>query len=218
MIRTLRRNAIAALIAALCANAAWAQTAESASAPAASSELSAELFYQLLLGELNAIGGEPGVGFSLMLDAARKTDDPRLYKRATDIALRGRSGESALQAARAWRTAQPQSREANRYLLQILIGLNRVPEALDPLRRELTFSSSHERIGAINGVPGFFARTGDKQAAAQLVEQALAEYLNDPTLGPAAWTSIGRLRLDAKDLEAAHAAACLLYTSPSPRD
>lgn len=207
MIRTLLRNAIAALIAALCANAVWAQKAEPAPEPPVSSELSAELFYQLLLGELNAIGGEPGVGFSLMLDAARKTDDPRLYKRATDIALRGRSGESALQAARAWRTAQPQSREANRYLLQILIGLNRLPDALDPLRRELSLSSTHDRMAAVNAVPGFFARTADKKAAAGLVEQALAEYLNDPALGPAAWTSIGRLRMDAKDLEGALDAA-----------
>ena len=207
MIRTLRSNAFAVLIAAMCASATLAQTAQSTSTPAAPSELSAELFYQLLLGELNAIGGEPGVGFSLMLDAARKTGDPQLYKRATDIALRGRSGESALQAARAWRTAQPQSREANRYLLQILIGLNRLPDALDPLRRELTFSTGDERAAAINGVPGFFARTADKQAAAKLVEQALAEHLNDPTLGPVAWTSIGRLRLDAKEQDAALAAA-----------
>ena len=207
MIRTIRRNVFAVLIAALCANLTWAQTAESTAEPAASSELSAELFYQLLLGELNAIGGEPGVGFSLMLDAARKTNDPRLYKRATDIALRGRSGESALQSARAWRTAQPLSREANRYLLQILIGLNRLPDALDPLKRELSFSTSHDRIAAINGVPGFFARTTDKKAAADLVELALAEYLTDPAVGPAAWTSIGRLRLDAKDQDAALAAA-----------
>ena len=61
----------------------------------------------------------------MLLDAARKSDDPRLFKRATDIALQSRSGESALQAARAWREAIPASREANRYLLQILVGLNR---------------------------------------------------------------------------------------------
>ena len=36
------------------------------------SSLDADLFYQLLLGELNARGNEPGAGYSLMLDAARK--------------------------------------------------------------------------------------------------------------------------------------------------
>ena len=63
------------------------------------SALDGELFYQLLLGEMNALGGEPGLGYQLILDAARKTGDARLYKRAADIALQGRSGESALQAA-----------------------------------------------------------------------------------------------------------------------
>ena len=69
------------------------------------SELSSGLFYQLLLGELNARADEPGAAFSLILDAARKTNDAALYKRAVHIALEARAGESALQAARAWSQA-----------------------------------------------------------------------------------------------------------------
>jgi len=174
---------------------------QTAAGPAAvpDSGLSADLFYQLLLGELNAIGGEPGAGFSIILDAARKTGDARLYKRATEIALQSRSGESALQAARAWRTALPQSREANRYLLQILIGLNRIGETLDPLKRELALAPEAEREATINQVPVYFTRAADKAAAAAVVEQALTQFLQDATLGPAAWTSVGRMRAAAKD-------------------
>ena len=57
------------------------------------SALDSTLFYQLLLGELDARGQEPGAAFSLILDAARKTNDPKLYQRAVDIALEARSGE-----------------------------------------------------------------------------------------------------------------------------
>jgi tetratricopeptide (TPR) repeat protein len=207
MIRTLRRTAAVVLIATLCANAVFAQNKpESADGPA-NSALDAELFYQLVLGELNAIGGEPGVGFSILLDAARKTGDSRLFKRATDIALRSRSGESALQAARAWRTALPQSREANRYLLQILIGMNRLVETLDPLKRELALAASAERPAAINSMPTYYSRAADKKQAATIVEQALTEQLASPELGPPAWTSIGRLRADTKDLDGALDAA-----------
>jgi tetratricopeptide (TPR) repeat protein len=195
------------LIAALCANTSIAQTAPDAAEPPVNSALDAELFYQLMLGELNAIGGEPGVGFSILLDAARKTGDARLFKRATDIALRGRSGDSALQAARAWRSALPQSREANRYLLQILIGLNRLAETTDPLKRDLSLTAPMERPGAINNIPAFFARSSDKQQAANVVEQALAEYLTSKEFGPSAWTSIGRLRAEAKDIDGALDAA-----------
>lgn len=184
------------------------------------SSMDGEMFYQLLLGELNAIGGEPGVGFSLLLDAARKTNDARLFKRATDIALQGRSGDSALQAARAWRQAIPGSREANRYLLQILVGLNRLTEALEPLKRELALADAKERDAVINSVPRFFARASDKKLAAGIVEQALAEYLGSPTFGAAAWTSVGRMRIDAADpvgaLEAAQRGQALEVTAEGP--
>src|SRR5438105_5158865 len=85
---------------------AWVQAVPAQTAPAAGpdaatpSPLNAELFYELLLGEINARGEEPGTGYSLMLDAARKTNDPALYQRAVDIAFQARSGDSALQAAR----------------------------------------------------------------------------------------------------------------------
>ncbi|MEO8544860.1 MAG: tetratricopeptide repeat protein [Burkholderiaceae bacterium] len=207
MIRTIRRTAIVVLTAALCANAALAQKKPDSADPPVNSALDGELFYQLVLGELNAIGGEPGVGFSLLLDAARKTGDARLFKRATDIALRSRSGESALQAARAWRTALPQSREANRYLLQILIGLNRLAETLDPLKRDLALAPVAERDAAINNMPVYYARSSDKKQAASIVEQVLAAYLDSPELGPPAWTTIGRMRADAKDLDGAFDAA-----------
>ena len=113
-----------------------AQQAGASIASESKSELTAELFYQLLLGELNAIGGEPGVGFSIILDAARKTGDERLFKRATEIALRGRSGHSALQAARAWRTAMPSRAEANGTCSDN-DRLNRLRDA-GSLKRELT--------------------------------------------------------------------------------
>jgi tetratricopeptide (TPR) repeat protein len=167
--------------------------------PAVSSPLSAELFYELLLGEINARGEEPGSGYSLMLDAARKTNDPALYQRAVEIAFQSRSGDSALQAARAWKQAFPQSREANRYVLQILVALNRVADSAEPLKTELALTEPAERNAVIAVIPRGYSRVSDKKLAATVVEQALAEYLNQPATGAAAWTAVGRLRLAAGD-------------------
>ena len=114
--------------------AAHPEAPAAAQAPPVPSSLDGELFYQLLIGELNARAGEPAAGFALILDAARKTNDAQLYQRAADIALQSRSGDAALQAAQAWRQAQPASREANRYVLQILIALNRITETVEPLK------------------------------------------------------------------------------------
>ncbi len=220
MIRTLRLAALVALVAATAAHPVFSQAVDASADKESNSPLSGELFYQLLLGELNAIGGEPGVGYSLFLDAARKTGDARLFKRATDIALQGRSGESALQAARAWRTAIPGSREANRYLFQILIGLNRIVEAGDPLKRDLVLAGSNDHLATIIAIPRFFARATDKKQSAAVVEQALADYLGTPETGAAAWTTVGRMRLDAADasgaLEAAQRGQALDATAEGP--
>jgi tetratricopeptide (TPR) repeat protein len=208
---------LALLLSALCASA---QTASTPAPTAQSSALDAALFYQLLLGELNATGEDPGAAFSLILDAARKTTDPRLYQRAVDLALKARSGDSALQAARAWRQALPLSREANRYVLQILIGMNRLAETAEPLKREITNAEAKERAIAIASIPRLFARASDKKSAAQVVEQALAEYLITPALGVAAWTTIGRMRMEAGDgssaLEAARKAQALDANAEGP--
>ena len=79
------------------------------------SVLDGELLYQLLLGELSTQIGDQAAGYSLLLDAARKTNDARLFQRAVEIALQARSGESAPSASRAWRTAKPNSRAATRH-------------------------------------------------------------------------------------------------------
>ncbi|MDP3604476.1 MAG: hypothetical protein Q8R59_01875, partial [Polaromonas sp.] len=178
-----------------------------AQAPAAPSSLDGELFYQLLIGEINTRAGEAAAGFALILDAARKTNDAQLYQRAADIALQSRSGDAALQAAQAWRQAQPASREANRYVLQILIALNRLTETTEPLRTELRLAPLPEQAQAIATLPRLFARAADKKLAAGVLEQALAEQLVSPASGAAAWTAVGRMRLAAADLPGALAAA-----------
>ena len=73
---------------------AWAQASDEdePQVPAVPTALDAELFYQLLLGEITARGDEPAAGYSLILDAARKTSDPTLYQRAVDVAFQSRSG------------------------------------------------------------------------------------------------------------------------------
>lgn len=184
-----------------------AQAPDSQPAAPISSALDSELFYQLLLGELNAREGEPGAAYSLILDAARKTNDPRLYQRAVDIALQARSGDSALLAARAWKQALPASREANRYVLQILIGLNRIGETLEPLKREIAATDPKDRVVAVSSIPRYFARATDKKLAASIVEQALTGYLTAPGVGVSAWTVVGRMRLDAGDISGAVDAA-----------
>lgn len=180
-----------------------AQDSSPAEPPVANSALSAPLFYQLLLGELNVSSGEPGTGYSLILDAARKQNDPALFRRAVEIALQARSGDAALAAARAWSQAIPVSPEADRFELEILLALNRVGETGPVLRRLLDQAPAASRNDAINGIPRIYGRVADKSAALQVVREALAPLIKQGTHTAAAWTTIGFMELGNDQLSQA---------------
>ena len=199
---------------AVAACSAWAQSSGSG-APAAASEpavesnpaLDAELFYEIFLGEVSARTGDPGAGYAFMLEAARRSADGQLYQRAADIALQSRSGEYALAAAKAWKEALPESREANRYVLQILVALNRIGETPSLLRQELAQSPPRAKAAMLAALPQMYGRASDKALAAKVVEAALVDELAHPATGPVAWVSLGRLRLAAGDKSGALDAA-----------
>ena len=187
---------------------AWAQSSAPKAGPTPkSSALDAALFYQILLGELNTRQGSPGSGFSLMLDAARKTRDPALFQRSVDMALQARSGEAALQAAQTWKREIPSATEANRYVLQILLALNRIEEAGKALAVSINELPLDEQAGAIASAPRIFALVKDKALAADAVEKALAKAFAQKATAAAAWTTVGRMRRDAGQISRATEAA-----------
>ena len=161
------------------------------------SMLDSSLFYEVLIGEITAQDGQPAAGFALIFDAAGKTNDAQLYQRATDIALQARSGDAALQAATAWKAAQPTSRDANRYILQILIALNRIADTLEPLKSEIQTAPEAERPAVLDAIPRAYARASDRAVAASVVESAVAAYADAPATASLAWTTIARMRLAA---------------------
>ncbi|MFM2051868.1 MAG: hypothetical protein RL682_2359, partial [Pseudomonadota bacterium] len=171
------------------------------------SNLNSALFYQLLIGELSAQSDDPGLAYSLILDAARKSNSEQLYERAVELALSIRNGESALQAAQAWSRAFPKSAEANRNVIHILVGLNKMGELPDAIQRGLSVTPSKERAAAIAAVSRYLSRATDKPAAANVMEQGAAAELGNSVTGPAAWSAIGALRLLAGDNTGAVAAA-----------
>lgn len=203
---------------AVLACAAWAAAAQAPAAPQAgaaqagvpeTSRLNARLLYELLLAELLAREGEAQQGAAYMLNAARRTGDEALFKRATELAIQSRAGPAALEATRAWRQAFPDSAQAGQYELQVLIVLGRVAETEEPTRHFLATLPEAERLSFITALPALYQRVPDKAEAARVIERALDGALSQPALAPAAWTSIGRLRLQAGDKAGALAAATL---------
>jgi tetratricopeptide (TPR) repeat protein len=166
--------------------------AEPAGPPVENSRLDAPLFYQLLLAEMQLRNGDTATGYQLLLDAARRAKDEVLFRRATDVALQARAGDQALAAVLAWREAVPGSVEALRYHVQMLVALNRVAEAEEPLGKLLRQAARPALPGMLAAVPRFLGRASDRAATAALIERALKPYADSPETRVSALVAMGR--------------------------
>lgn len=189
-------------------------------APAANSALDGQLLYQLLIGEIAQAAGNAGTAYDWILDAARRTRDEALFRRAVDIALQARAGEQALAATRAWRLARPESLDALRLQLQILVLLNRNDGIAEPLQALLAQTPAADRPGLMLSLPRFLQRASDPRQIAGILEQALAPYRDAPGTGVPARVAVGRAWLEARDpdraLALAREAQRLDATAPGP--
>ncbi|MFT3664325.1 tetratricopeptide repeat protein [Piscinibacter sp.] len=181
------------------AAAAFAQGPAAPKPPVENSALDAQLFYQLLIGEIELRNGEAGTAYQVLLDAARRTRDEQLFRRATEIALQARAGDQALAAVMAWRSALPRSVEAHRYLIQLLVALNRADESVEPLRSLIQLTPEAERPALIQSLPGFYGRSGAKAQTPALVERVVQDWIARPATRSAARVALARAWLSVPD-------------------
>lgn len=196
--------ACCALPLALVASPAWAQLRSAPPAAALTSALKApatasraEILYLALVAEMQVRADAAGVGYSLMLEAARKSDDPELFRRAVNIALQSRSGSAAIDAAQAWASALPDSAEPHRVLLQMLISMDRMEDSATSLEKMLALTPADERSELLDLVGQVFARAKDVAQAATLLQAKLRPWLADTTTAASAYTAVARVQLAA---------------------
>ena len=153
--------------------------------PATHSAMDAPLFYQLLIGEIELQGGQPGVAYQVLLDAAERTADEALFKRVVNIAIQARAGDQALRAARSWAEAVPTSTDALQSVVQLLALMNKPAEVAQPLSTLLRIAPAPQRPGYVLALPRLFQRAPDPKAvlaALRPVLQAQPEALKPQAL------------------------------------
>lgn len=178
-------------------------TEQAAEREAEHAALNAELFYEILVGEMAAGQGALGDAQALMMEAARTSGSEQIYRRATELAIQSRSGDRALRNARAWLDAYPESRRANRAVLQLLVAMNRISDSSSYLRREVEATPAEAKPATFLSITQLYSNASDKPLAADVVEQALDSELKDKKNGPMAWAAIGHMRLIAGQKAAA---------------
>lgn len=151
------------------------------------SAMDANLFFQVLIAEIQAGSGDPGSAYQIYLEAARRLQNGQLFQRSVEVALRARAGEQALTAAKAWRQALPQSRDAAEFNTHILIALGRSKELAAPLRALIQLTPTSQQAQLISSLPRSVIRLQDRVAAARVIDEATEPWRKPPLESAAAW-------------------------------
>lgn len=149
-----------------------------AGAPAPDPGLTDQILYQYLISEIAGQRGRVGLALRGLTDLAQKTRDPRLARRAVEVAFQARELALALDATTLWLELEPDSTVA-RQALAALVGT------------QGTLDSAKTSIAAMLAQPGrtaavllqvypLLARFADKSSVADVVKALSAPYLKMP--------------------------------------
>jgi hypothetical protein len=84
--------------------------------------LDSDLLYKFLLAEIAGQRGDYQLAAKAYLEMARTTRDPRIARRATEVALYGRYTDMAVQAARLWLETEKDSAAARQTLAALYVN------------------------------------------------------------------------------------------------
>ncbi len=137
-------------------------------------ELTENLLYEFLLAEIAGQRGNAALSAQAYVDLAKRTRDPRIARRATEVALYARMNNAAIESATIWHETEPGSRPLQA-LAGLLVAAGRYDEALPNLRKLLA-GSANEPANGFTQLTRTLANAQDKQAALKLVHSLAADY------------------------------------------
>jgi tetratricopeptide (TPR) repeat protein len=138
-------------------------------------ELTSETVYEFLLAEIAGQRGNATLSAQAYADLARRTKDPRVAERATQIALEARMPEAAIESAKVWADAAPDSPRALGAAASLLVSANRVDEAQPYLKRILAASGESRGDGFLQ-INRLLANNPDKGASLRAMQSLAAPY------------------------------------------
>jgi tetratricopeptide (TPR) repeat protein len=152
-----------------------APVAAARSAPLPGLELTDQILYEFLLAEIAGQRGNPALAAQAYADLARRTRDPRIARRATEVSRAARQPAAAVESARIWLETDPESAEALRTLTGLLVSTNRVDEAQPYLQKILAAEGTARGDGFMQ-LNRLLANNPDKAANLKLIQDLARPY------------------------------------------
>lgn len=149
--------------------------AEDAALSLPSLELNRDMLYEFLLGDIAGQRGNQDLAVQIYLDLANETQDPRVARRAAQLAMEAHMAEQAVASLKLWMKLEPSSRHAKQLLTMMLLTGGRLEEAKPYLEGML--SSAPEQAGnTLMQIYSMLARHPDKQEAFGLMRDLAQPY------------------------------------------
>ena len=159
-------------------------------------DLTEEVLYEFLLGEVALQRGSPGLAAQTYLDLARQTRDPRIARRAVEISNFASMPDFALEAARIWHETDAQSPQALQMVTALLVSARRVDEA-EPFLAKLLTARGTDLPSGFMQLGRLLTGNPDKSANLRVVRRLAEPY---PSL-PEARFALSQAALAAGDEE-----------------
>jgi Flp pilus assembly protein TadD len=141
-------------------------------------DLSEQRLYSFLLGEIAAQRGNGALAAKTYLDLARETRDPRVARRAVELATLARAQDVALDAATLWSETAPDSPQALRTVTAMLVAARRVDDAAPYLAKLLQAQGAAP--GGFMQLSQLLGQNPDKAANLRVVRKLVESHPSVP--------------------------------------
>ena len=136
--------------------------------------LTSDLLYKLMKAELEFKEGMWESPYMTLMAAAQQTRDPRLARRAAEVALGARHNNEAIAAVALWRQLAPESEEATEYYLGFAVMADKLDDAERLFRQRLEEAAPAQRGLVMFQVQQVLTRATDRDVASALLQTLLA--------------------------------------------
>jgi Flp pilus assembly protein TadD len=142
-------------------------------------ELTEPLLYEILLAEIALQRGNTAFAAQSFADLAERTRDPRIARRAVEVANIARTPQFALDAARVWHEADADSVQALQTLTLLLVSAHKVEEA-EPFLAKLLARDANAATSGFLQLARLLSGNPDKQVNLRVVRSLAARYPDLP--------------------------------------
>lgn len=178
---------------------------QSAQAKLPGQELTSEMLFDFLLGEIALQRDNLDVAVEQYSRLARSTRNPRIAERATDIALRARRPDEAEEAVALWVALEPNSINAHQAAAALFVSTGKLDKARPHLEKLLSSDKGSVDKGFLH-LSRLLSRHSDTKATLKLMQQLAEPYPDLPeahfAVSQAAW-SANQLELALKEMKRA---------------